>query len=886
MRLGGLALLFVASCTHLAGDYDPTPERDATIKLTLSAPACEVGDVTLPYDIAYSVDTAGEMMVEVDRPDGTSASVANRAVTSGEKGSLTLPAAAFQPGKNTIVLWVYAFKKVSSTAKLSVDMRAPIAGASPVDADGDCYSPYLGDCDDTNPAIHPGAVEICNDHIDNDCNGLIDAADPQCAATCADVDHDGYISTKCGGDDCDDNNAAINPAAPDICDGIDNNCNGKIDEDEDTDGDGFSSCPGEVVTVSGAPCPAGFTTCSDCNDSDPTTFPGGSPFCDAQGKLHSCEPDTDCIPTTTCASGVADPTAPVLFFTDITSGPNGIDADPRTVLTGGLDNQGVFITLYGLRFGASRGTSTVKLNGVEVASYTRWNGDPTTGSDPTTRTARELETITVQPGIATSSGNLVVTVNGKDSNPLPFTVRPGTIYFVNPNSFDGPGGPSQPFASVSEARAIAQPGDIIYLHAGAYNTNDSTAPYAVFVNTTSGSTGGSTTTCRNAYVNLFLGASNAKAGTPGAPIAYVGYPGDPPTIGGVFGSAGNSDFAIWLDDGQFQYPAPGGTPPYPCPPAGPAAPVTPSTLDDYVIANIIFQNTSHPIAFSGNGRRIVGNKFINIASYQFQTLSTQPGASNVQFLGNTFSRTNGDTIVGWDASGLEVGWNEFNHEAGRCVLADGYGCSVPASNVQVHDNLMNSPGTGISVGESCSGITGSNAYNNVIVTPGVAFILGNATAFAFENNTIFLAGTGASVLGFALNVSGPGTAKRFTVNNNIIYADDGQTEYYPFVNLGSGVPVPSFVDTGAYTGKNNLYFNIPLSSDNSAPWLPDPTTALYGDPLWVDPALSVDPNDGNFYFDPKSPARNHGATSSHCADYYGIIRPQGNAVDIGAIEFH
>jgi hypothetical protein len=46
------------------------------------------------------------------------------------------------------------------------------------DRDDDGYDDDV-DCDDHDPAVHPGATEICDDHVDNDCDGLIDAADTQ-----------------------------------------------------------------------------------------------------------------------------------------------------------------------------------------------------------------------------------------------------------------------------------------------------------------------------------------------------------------------------------------------------------------------------------------------------------------------------------------------------------------------------------------------------------------------------------------------------------------------------------------------------------------------------------------------------------------------------------
>lgn len=99
-----------------------------------------------------------------------------------------------------------------------------------VDGDGDGDDPLTegGDCNDTDPAIHPGATEIVGNLVDDDCDGLADE-DGQDNPSTNDGDSDGDgVSVAAG--DCDDNDMTIKPGAAEICgDGLDNDCDGVAD---------------------------------------------------------------------------------------------------------------------------------------------------------------------------------------------------------------------------------------------------------------------------------------------------------------------------------------------------------------------------------------------------------------------------------------------------------------------------------------------------------------------------------------------------------------------------------------------------------------------------------------------------------------------------------
>ena len=176
--------------------------------------------------------------------------------------------------------------------------------AADVDADGDGYG-AAEDCDDTNNAISPDADELC-DGVDNDCDGRVDdgLTDPYFT----DSDGDGFgaygeVLYACedpgsgyalDSGDCDDSDAEVYPGAEEICDDIDNDCGGVVDDDLrtlyylDSDGDGFGD-PSEVTDACEPPDKDHVEDGTDCDDENGEIHPDAEEICD--GVDNNCAED-------------------------------------------------------------------------------------------------------------------------------------------------------------------------------------------------------------------------------------------------------------------------------------------------------------------------------------------------------------------------------------------------------------------------------------------------------------------------------------------------------------------------------------------------------------------------------------------------------------------
>jgi len=274
-----------------------------------------------------------------------------------------------------------------------------------------------GDCNDSNAAVNPAAPEVCGNGLDDNCDGQTDSGDNAvgCTPFFMDGDHDGYglAYSRClcrpvepfsalQAGDCNDAIAAIHPGAQEVCNQVDDNCDGSVDEQDasgctnfwyDADHDGYG------VGTPRCLCNAqGFYTAAlpgDCDDTRYSVNPAAQEVCN--GRDDDCDGTVDDGVASPCGGCQAVCTLPVGPganggpFDPTPENSSGVNPDPNGYLV--LDSTKIDFPFIWI---ANSGEGTVsKLNtrtGCEVARYS-------VCSDPS-RTAVDL------------NGNGIITCRG------------------------------------------------------------------------------------------------------------------------------------------------------------------------------------------------------------------------------------------------------------------------------------------------------------------------------------------------------------------------------------------------------------------------------------------------------------------------------------------
>ena len=257
-------------------DADEDNERSVVVRGQAATPMLTTWPAVIDFGPVYPGEIKDETITVVN--EGTVGVTIDDFIFDNEQfsGSTYLPV-TIAPGATSDV--VIAFAPVGSAEQfgnstLVTDMGVAFTGpevrgnacsmasGALYDEDGDGYSFCGSDCDDRDEDARPGGIEQC-DGVDNDCDGVIDEG-----TECFDDDGDGQTEEE---GDCNDGvDTVYTGAVEDMENGIDDDCDGAVDSGvTDMDDDGYS--------VEGG----------DCNDFDATTYPGAAEAAD--GSDNDCD---------------------------------------------------------------------------------------------------------------------------------------------------------------------------------------------------------------------------------------------------------------------------------------------------------------------------------------------------------------------------------------------------------------------------------------------------------------------------------------------------------------------------------------------------------------------------------------------------------------------
>ena len=519
---------------------------------------------------------------------------------------------------------------------------------------------------------------------------------------------------------------------------------------------------------------------------------------------------------------------PAIFYTDLTSGPN----------TGGENNNGTILTIYGKRFGPTQLDSTVTVGAGAVAAYLSWSD---------TR-------IAVAIGPAAATGDVVVSTAESISNIAPFTVRDGNIYCVSPAGSDTASGAFPAcWATLPKAQRSMAPGDITYALDGVtQNAADA------------------------AKATLYIGSS----GTAGMPKALVAYPGAAVVVGIADWGTDKSNpirdgvrvgASHWVLAGLFLQ--------------GVQALDFAGAADDW---RVVGNELTCP---NGSAEMPPGWP----TGYEGFGCATSADATHVAFLGNYVHDTGVNcwtlypqvsdgcklyhaVYFSTNSNHLEVGWNTIVPNGGCRALQFHSSSGANMYDLVAHDNIIHDSvcdGINFATVDPSQGAVA--AYNNVIYNAGMGpdpsgQVASYACIYSADitnqgapgaglirifNNTLYNCGARDNrQAAFAKNGANPNLTMFF--ENNIVYQADALFVAGPAAQM---------------SGANNLWFG----PSNALPgWAGD----SQADPQFVDAA------NYDFHLQANSPAIGAGTSlAALLSDLDGIARPRDMGYDLGAYQY-
>ena len=509
--------------------------------------------------------------------------------------------------------------------------------------------------------------------------------------------------------------------------------------------------------------------------------------------------------------------APVLLFTDLTSGP----------ATGGLDDHGAFVTVYGRRLHGAQGQpATFTLGGqpLEVLEL-----PPAAGTNATVG----LDRFVFQPGSAgaliDAEYDLVATVDGVSTAPIPFRVRPGAIKFVSPSAVGGTGTLGDPFDLETATQGLSA-GDVLVLRGGDYPTD---------------------VPCTGAGSHCTLYVDDVTT-SPNLPLTIVGYPGEEPVLGPPVQSA---------DTGNYK-----------------GLHIT--QVAHVTLANFAIADTGTAGTVQGATARVVG-----LDVYDVDSIGLSFNLSSELWLyGSRLSPVSYAISTG-GVPKVDIGWNVLSDGAS--------GVRVPLSDVDlyyVHDNRMVELITGV-VLTACSfppcGSLGNGGgvlvINNQLIDCGWAFELpsdDSLTSVYVAYNSSYQEAQSYGGIKRELYASGANlpTTESITFWNNVFHQSAASDGGYLATHDAGVMQAVSAAELG-FVGHHNLW----KGQAADLPWV-DPTDVVVASVGFDDPPFDMCLAAGSPAIDVGVALADELGLPFEPRDFLSRPRPLGAGVDMGACE--